>query len=298
VSCAKFECAGWDDVHGMLRCRCGLLWSQHSEAARCVEQPAPAVGDEQRAALFFCPQCGNGAKVDEDECCAECGATCCEGPMVRAQPAQEAALPHLERYSFVSHDFGGRIERDDHGIWARYAAANYWRTEALQQRERADGLEGERAELLKRVAERDGWVCELRERAEEAEAELRDDRKRSWQQARQAEIARHCNERVVESEWLTIKERNAWVDRARDAEAECLEQARLLGMGGEREAALLGKVERLERELAALKAEHAAALDRVRYSLRIFIHAHATGNSVPPHLVQQAGEALRDKEGA
>jgi hypothetical protein len=58
------------------------------------------------------------------------------------------------------------------GLWVSSDAAEAYRTEALRQRERADGLEGERAELLKRVAERDGWVCELRERAEEAEAEL------------------------------------------------------------------------------------------------------------------------------
>lgn len=38
--------------------------------------------------------------------------------------------------------------------------------------------------------------------------------------------------------------------RAERAEAECLEQARLLGMSGEREAALLSKIELLERKLA------------------------------------------------
>lgn len=43
--------------------------------------------------------------------------------------------------------------------------------------------------------------------------------------------------------------------RAEKAEAECLEQARLLGMSGEREADLLGKIERLERELAAMKGK-------------------------------------------
>jgi hypothetical protein len=41
--------------------------------------------------------------------------------------------------------------------------------------------------------------------------------------------------------------------RAEKAEAECLEQARLLGMSGEREADLLGKLGRLESELAAIK---------------------------------------------
>ena len=37
---------------------------------------------------------------------------------------------------------------------------------------------------------------------------------------------------------------------------ECLEQARLLGMSGEREADLLGKLGRLESELAAIKNGH------------------------------------------
>jgi len=40
-----------------------------------------------------------------------------------------------------------------------------------------------------------------------------------------------------------------WKQRAEKAEAECLEQARLLGKGAEREADLRGKVERLERAL-------------------------------------------------
>jgi hypothetical protein len=44
--------------------------------------------------------------------------------------------------------------------------------------------------------------------------------------------------------------------RVERAEDECLEQARLLGMSGEREADLLGKLGRLERELAAIKHGH------------------------------------------
>jgi hypothetical protein len=46
----------------------------------------------------------------------------------------------------------------------------------------------------------------------------------------------------------------AITDRAEEAEFECQEQARLLGMSGQREAALLGKIEQLERELAKAKA--------------------------------------------
>jgi hypothetical protein len=37
-------------------------------------------------------------------------------------------------------------------------------------------------------------------------------------------------------------------------EAECLEQARLLGMSASREASLLGKISQLERQLDATKA--------------------------------------------
>ena len=42
--------------------------------------------------------------------------------------------------------------------------------------------------------------------------------------------------------------------RAEKAEDECLEQARLLGMSGSREASLLSKISQLERILDATKA--------------------------------------------
>jgi chromosome segregation ATPase len=48
--------------------------------------------------------------------------------------------------------------------------------------------------------------------------------------------------------WLNVE-----IAKRENAEAECLEQARLLGMSAEREADLLGKLGRLERELAAMK---------------------------------------------
>jgi len=54
--------------------------------------------------------------------------------------------------------------------------------------------------------------------------------------------------RKLETEFAAMKA------RAEKAEAECQEQARLLGMSGQREAALLGKIEQLERELAKAKA--------------------------------------------
>ena len=46
------------------------------------------------------------------------------------------------------------------------------------------------------------------------------------------------------------------IARADSAEAECLEQARLLGKGAEREADLLGKVGRLEKDNAILKKKY------------------------------------------
>ena len=46
--------------------------------------------------------------------------------------------------------------------------------------------------------------------------------------------------------------RDCAIARAEKAEAECLEQARLLGKSGEREADLLGKLERLAKDKARL----------------------------------------------
>lgn len=50
----------------------------------------------------------------------------------------------------------------------------------------------------------------------------------------------------------TSEDWDALEARAERAEDECLEQARLLGMSGEREADLLGKLERLAKDKARL----------------------------------------------
>ena len=50
-----------------------------------------------------------------------------------------------------------------------------------------------------------------------------------------------------------IKGQQNRIHHCQDLEAECLEQARLLGMSGEREADLLGKLERLRAEVERLK---------------------------------------------
>lgn len=44
-----------------------------------------------------------------------------------------------------------------------------------------------------------------------------------------------------------------------------------------------------DRELERAREENA----RLRYSLSIFVHAHASGHSVPPHLENAAREALK-----
>ncbi len=48
---------------------------------------------------------------------------------------------------------------------------------------------------------------------------------------------------------------HALLDRLEAAESDCLEQARLNGMGSEREAALLAKLEAAEKERDALRAK-------------------------------------------
>lgn len=66
--------------------------------------------------------------------------------------------------------------------------------------------------------------------------------------------------------------------------AEVEEQARLLGMGSEREAKLLAEIERLR-----------ARVDALREPLAVYVHAHETGNSVPPHIEAAARAALEAK---
>jgi hypothetical protein len=63
-------------------------------------------------------------------------------------------------------------------------------------------------------------------------------------------------------------------DQISNLRAEVLEQARLLGMSGEREAKLLARV------------------DLLREPLAVYVHAHETGNSVPPHIEAAARAAL------
>ena len=57
---------------------------------------------------------------------------------------------------------------------------------------------------------------------------------------------------------------HALLDRLEAAESECLEQARLNGMGAEREAALLAKLEAAEKERDFAKTEIARLHDDIR----------------------------------
>jgi hypothetical protein len=83
-------------------------------------------------------------------------------------------------------------------------------------------------------------------RAEKAEAELAEAKV-------ERETIAQSSLRSLEAYMDKLKQ---FAERAEKAEAECLEQARLLGMSGEREADLLGKLGRLESELAAIKHGH------------------------------------------
>ena len=80
-------------------------------------------------------------------------------------------------------------------------------------------------------------------------------------------------ESVLKDFGTTAQEVECWLERYRciereaeslrtrleAAEADALEQARLNGMGGEREAALMAKLEAAEKERDALRAENAGA---------------------------------------
>jgi len=56
-------------------------------------------------------------------------------------------------------------------------------------------------------------------------------------------------------------------------------------------ATLLAEVDRQRAEIERLTRER----DEARYFLKIFVHAHASNNAVPPHLEEQARKALESK---
>ena len=75
-----------------------------------------------------------------------------------------------------------------------------------------------------------------------------------------------------------IKGQQNRIHHCQDLEAECLEQARLLGMSGEREADLLGKIERLAKDNARLDW-----LEEKMWFVRANVMLH---DEVPPYTVK------------
>lgn len=68
---------------------------------------------------------------------------------------------------------------------------------------------------------------------------------------------------------IDLEEIHELLDRLEAAESEALEQARLNGMGGERELALMAKLQAAEKERDALRTE----LNEIRYGVAV---AHDT----------------------
>jgi fused signal recognition particle receptor len=95
------------------------------------------------------------------------------------------------------------------------------------------------------VQTRNNWQA----RAEKAEAELAEAKV-------ERETVAQSSLRSLEAYIDKLKQ---FAERAEKAEAECLEQARLLGMSGEREADLLGKLGRLEKDKERLDWLHLTA---------------------------------------
>jgi hypothetical protein len=121
----------------------------------------------------------------------------------------------------------------------RYAAGDYSLFDKHMGRDAADTIERLENELLAATIRIDNDTVEI--------ARL------TPLQYRQSPCHKFCEATAFKIEIRELKaERDAAV-------AESLEQARLLGMGSEREAALLGKVDRLEREQVGF------ALDAARW---------------------------------
>ena len=76
----------------------------------------------------------------------------------------------------------------------------------------------------------------------------------------EAELARIASSSITNDDALDIE----YFRHLKEVEAECLQQAIINGKGAQREADLLGKVERLERELA--KVSNAKELNRINDS--------------------------------
>lgn len=84
-----------------------------------------------------------------------------------------------------------------------------------------------------------------------------------------------------------MKEIQTWHERAMahpDHQSGMVSEDMIRARMAEEIADLRAEVERLTRER-----------DEARYFLEIFAHAHASNNAVPPHLEEQAREAMEAK---
>ena len=123
---------------------------------------------------------------------------------------------------------------------------------ARQMRDKCAELETELARLRADLARFTGdglldchAICDQRDAAVAERDRLRAEVERLKKQIRDDNRAYGCE---LRDPYGTIWEQAAKDHaRAKKAEAECLEQARLLGKSGEREADLLGKIDRLNR---------------------------------------------------
>lgn len=59
----------------------------------------------------------------------------------------------------------------------------------------------------------------------------------------------------------------------------------------ERVRVLRAEIKNLDAEIASLRAR----VEKLRESLAVYVHAHETGNSVPPHIEAAARAALEAK---
>jgi hypothetical protein len=162
----------------------------------------------------------------------------------------------------VPSNFARTLERE---LIAVQAECEMLTTEILERaalnrelmRER-DSLESELARLRADLERFTGHglldchaICDQRDAAVAERDSLRAEVER-WELAFQEQYARAEKAEADNAKWqkLLLMSRD---DREIDLISEIEEQARLLGMSGEREADLLGKLGRLESELAAIK---------------------------------------------
>ena len=114
---------------------------------------------------------------------------------------------------------------------------DYWKARAERAEAELKQMQSSALTWARFSAEKSFGEDVAKQRAEKAEAALAEAKV-------ERETVAEASLRSLESYIDKLKQ---FAERAEKAEAECLEQARLLGKSGEREADLLGKIERLNR---------------------------------------------------